>query len=84
MCPDTFADGDITKEEFVHSMLEILWKKGEARRTEEAALRLELLGLCNRPLKQRAKDECVAQVQIGTHTYSLSESSTSTRAPVEL
>ena len=71
MCPDEFADGDVTKEAFVHSLLEILWKKGEARRSEEAAMRIELLDLSNRPLKQHAKDEGVAQDKIGTHANSL-------------
>ena len=34
---DKFEDGDVTKEAFISSMLEILWKRGEVCRAEEAA-----------------------------------------------
>ena len=67
MNPDAFDDGDLTKEAFADIVLEILWKSKEACRKEETAMKFELLNLPNRVLKQRAKDEGVAQDKIGTN-----------------
>ena len=59
-----FEDGDVTKEAFASIVLEVLWKSEEADRDEETAMRLELLDLPNRLLKQRATDEGVSQDKI--------------------
>ena len=66
MKPDAFDDGDLTKEAFADIVVESLWKSEEACCKEETAMKLELLDLPNRVLKQRAKDEGVAQDKIGT------------------